>query len=99
MSRQITEVITRKFLNDTAYRLSNSEVRTDFTSTRLYLFDNLIAKKDKVTGKIYITMCGYSTVTTRERLNGLPNVSLCQKNGIQYLNGKPIDTHEWYEIN
>lgn len=98
MARQITETITRKFLNDVSYRLSNSEVRTDFNSTRLYLFNNLIAKKDKATGKIYITMAGWNSNTTRERLNGLPNVSLCQKNGIQYLNGKEINVNEWYEI-
>ena len=45
MSRQITEIISRKFMNDESYRLSNSEVRTDFETTRLYLFGNLIARK------------------------------------------------------
>ena len=44
-------------------------------------------------------MAGYNTQTTRERLNGLPNVSLTQKDFTPYLNGEKIDTYEWYAIN
>ena len=98
MSRQITEIISRKFMNDESYRLSNSEVRRDFETTRLYLFGNLIARKKVGERKFEITMAGYSTPTTRERLNGLPNVRISQKNYAQYLNGKEIDTDAWYTI-
>ena len=98
MSRQVTEIITRKFLNDEYYRLSNSEVRVDFETTRLYLFGNLIARKKVGERKFEITMAGYSTATTRERLNGLPNVRINQKNYTQYLNGQEIDTDAWYTI-
>ena len=98
MSRQITEIITRKFMNDESYRLSNSEVRTDFETTRLYLHNNLIAKKEKATGKIYITLAGWNTVTTRERLNGLPNVRVTQKDFIPYLNGQEINSYDMYEV-
>lgn len=98
MSRQITEIMARKFMNDESYRLSNSEVRTDYISTRLYLHNNLIAKKEKATGKIEVSMAGWNTVTTRERLNGLPNVRVTQKDFIPYLNGKEIDPYEWYAI-
>ena len=99
MSRQITEQIVKAFMNDTALRVSNSEVHTDFRNTRLYLFNNLIAKKDKATGKIRINMAGYPTVTTRERLNGIPNCKIYQRNGKQFLNGVEIDTNTWYAIN
>ena len=98
MSRQITEIISRKFMNDESYRLSNSEVHRDFETTRLYLFGNLIARKKIGERKFEITMAGYGTATTRERLNGLPNVRISQKNYIQYLNGKEIDTDAWYTI-
>ena len=98
MSRQITEIISRKFMNDESYRLSNSEVHTDFVFTRLYLHGNLIAIKKKDTGKIKVSMAGYPTVTTRERLNGLPNVKISQKDFTQYLNGQEIDPHKWYEV-
>ena len=98
MSRKITEIITRKFMNDECYRLSNSEVRTDFKTTRLYLFGNCIARKDKESGKIEVTLAGYNTTTTRERLNGLPNVSIRSKNFTPYLNGQEIDSDEWYEV-
>ena len=99
MARQVTETTIRKFMNDENFRLSNTEIITDSESTKLYLFGNLIARKDKATGKIEVTMAGYGTATTRERLNGLPNVRINQINGAQYLNGKVIDTYKWYAIN
>lgn len=38
-----------------------------------------------------ITAAGWLTNTTKERLNALPNVSILQKKGIWYLNGKQWD--------
>ena len=99
MSRQVTEQIVRAFMNDTAKRVSNSEVHTDFISTRLYLFGNCIAIKKKDTGKIEVSMAGYPTVTTRERLNGIPGVSIRQEKGKQYLNGNEIETDKFYAVN
>ena len=93
MSRQITKEIAKAFMNDQAKRMGNSEVHTDFISTRLYLFNNLIAIKKKDTGKIEVSMAGYPTVTTRERLNGIPNCRVYQKNGVQ------IDSDKFYAIN
>ena len=99
MSRQVTEQIIRAFMNDQAKRISNSEVHTDFISTRLYLFGNCIAIKKKDTGKIEVSMAGYPTVTTRERLNGIPGVSIRQEKGKQYLNGNEIETDKFYAVN
>ena len=99
MSRQVTKEIVKAFMNDQAKRVSNSEVHTDFNSTRLYLFDNLIAIKKKDTGKIEVSMAGYPTVTTRERLNGIPGVSITQRNFKQFLNGKEIETDKFYAVN
>ena len=99
MSRKVTNEIVKAFLNDTAKRVSNSEVHTDFATTILYLFNNLIAIKKKDTGKIEVSMAGYPTVTTRERLNGIPGVSITQRNFKQFLNGNEIETDKFYAVN
>ena len=98
MSRQVTEKTIRKFLNNENFKLSSTEVKTDMEITRLYLFGNCIARKNNLTNKIEITLAGYNTVTTRERLNGLPNVNICSKNFTPYLNGKEIDSDSWYTV-
>ena len=96
MSRQITNEIIRAFMNGENKRISNSEVKADCTGVRMYLFNNLIA--ERVGDRIRITMAGYPTNTTRERLNGIPGVSLTQKKGIQYLNGQEINVNDFYKI-
>ena len=45
-----------------------------------------------------ITNAGWPSVTTRERLNGLPGVHATQKNYEQILNGEPWGG-QWVEIN
>lgn len=52
----------------------------------MFLFGNMIAVR--VGNRLQITTAGWNTVTTRERLNGLPNVSVTQRKGQLYLNGK-----------
>ena len=96
MSRQITDEIIRAFLNGENKKISNSEVKADCKGVRMYLFGNLIA--ERVGNRIRITMAGYPTNTTRERLNGIPGVSLRQEKGIQYLNGKEINVNEFYLV-
>lgn len=65
--------------------------------TFLCLHGNEIASKCHDTGKIRISNAGWFTVTTKERLNGIPNVSIRQKNYVWYLNGKPWGGR-WTEI-
>ena len=57
----------------------------------MYLFDNEIAFYNPTTKVLQITTAGWNTATTRERLNGLPNVSVTQRKGQLYLNGKEWD--------
>ena len=40
---------------------------------------------------IQSTNCGWFSNTTKERLNGLPNVNIYQKNFEWFLNGKKWD--------
>ena len=79
--RQVTEQIASAFINGERKTVSNTH--TD--GKNLFLHGNLIAKKEN--GSLYITDAGWQTNTTKERLNGLPGVSICQKKGTWYLNG------------
>lgn len=48
-------------------------------------------KANRVGNRLQITTAGWNTATTREHLNGLPNVSVIQRRGQLYLNGKEWD--------
>lgn len=65
--------------------LEGKECRVDNTMTNgseLFLFSNCIARKD---GKnMQVTTAKFNTVTTRDRLNMLPNVWVrCRKGNLQ----------------
>ena len=93
MSRQITEKAVRALLLGDNFKQSNTEVkyRKYNDVAVMYLFDNEIAFYSPTTKILEITTAGWNTVTTRERLNGLPNVSVTQRKGQLYLNGKEWD--------
>jgi len=63
----------------------------------LELFGNEIAAADSRDGSIYITNAGWQSNTTKERLNGLPGVSISQQKGKWYLNGELWDG-KWTKI-
>lgn len=86
--RVTTQKAVEAFNNDAKLTLSNTAVLTNDKETSMYLFDNLIATKNKATNSLKITNAGWMRNTTKERLNGLPNVSIQQKKGVWYLNGK-----------
>ena len=78
MSKYINPVI-ESFLKGENKKIANTESKDD----KLYLFDNVIAKfKDS---KLYITTSSWNTLTTRDRLNKLPNVSVKVSKGILYI--------------
>lgn len=95
--RQVTNEVVRAFINGQTKRVSNSETN----GTSLYLWGNEIARKED--GQIKINLCGYNTVTTRERLNGVLEYcigkrALSTKQGTVLLNGKAIPSDEWVTI-
>lgn len=57
-----------------------------------------IAAMDSRGHSLYITNAGWQTNTTKERLNGLNGVSIQQKRGVWYLNGKEWNG-EWTKVN
>ncbi len=65
MSRSTAVKTVRAFLNGDKLKVNNTQTN----GTELYLFGNKIAyKKDN---DIIISMCGYNTITTKDRLNCL----------------------------
>ena len=96
MARQVTQEIVRAFLDGTNKKVSNSEVHADCTGVYMYLFWNLIAKR--VGERTQVTLAGWNTVTTRERLNGLPKCSVTTKQGQAYINGNPVADDEWVQL-
>lgn len=80
--RKITEDIAYAFENGTPLKRTNTE--TD--GNKIWLHGNTIAQK--IDGTIFVTLAGWNTNTTRERLNGLRNVHVRTKLGQPYLNDK-----------
>lgn len=101
--RKITQDAVDCFINRKPFSLSNTEVVIDNKCRwRLTLFGNTIAYMTLGLGwdSLQVTTSGKNTATTRERLNGLPGVSVYQKKGSLYLNGKEwdgslVDIEDW----
>tara|TARA_R100001460_G_scaffold105282_1_gene151775 strand:- start:362 stop:685 length:324 start_codon:yes stop_codon:yes gene_type:complete len=90
--RKITKDSINAFMNAKTFKKQNMEVEVLPNVTILYLHNNAIAYRyNDPEQTLTITNCGWATVTTKERLNALPNVSIQQKNFVWYLNGKEWD--------
>lgn len=87
--RTITQKAVQAFLNAQKFKLSNTEVQVFENVTILLYQNNPISYRYNDPGRtLSITNCGWFSNTTKERLNGLPNVKISQKNFVWYLNGK-----------
>ena len=98
--KQITKKMADAFINGKCYKNSNTEVVVNHyancgTLTQIYLFGNCIAQHDE--NGLQITNAGWFSVTTKERLNALPGVSICQKNYKWFLNGNEW-SGEWTKV-
>ncbi len=97
--RQITREAIKHFIIKKAFKRDNTEVKIqefdDYWIIELRLHNNVIAmyKMGRFApgGRVEISTCGWNTVTTRERLNGLPGVHVTQRNFELFLNGEPWD--------
>ena len=71
--RKISEDSARALLNGKAFKRDNTEVSISENKkySFMYLFGNWIARKNLFTGDVNINNCGYSTVTTKDRLNAI----------------------------
>lgn len=90
--RKITILAINAFLNTKKFKLSNTEVEVLPNVTILKLYNNPIAYLyNDPERTLSITNAGWQSNTTKERLNGLPNVSIQQIKGNWFLNGKEWD--------
>jgi len=94
--KEITKKSVACFLQGKEFSKSNTKVKVLATEKgvpcwiELLLFDNCIATlyTNERVRTLEINNCGYFTNTTKERLNGLPNVYIHQENYVWYLNGQ-----------
>lgn len=91
MSRKVTTSIVSAFIAGNKMSVSNSS--TD--GKALFLHGNKIAEKRE--DGLYITNAGWSSNVTKERLNAIPGVSICQRNLDWYLNGNQWNG-QWTKI-
>ena len=95
--RKVTKQISDAFNSGIKKTAGNTSVSVNENGDCfLYLHGNLIAKR--VNGEIWVTNAGWSSSTTKERLNGLQGVSIYQAKGVWYLNGQEWDG-SWQKIN
>lgn len=96
-ARMVTDAIAQAFLEGKKRRVAN----TSTDGQTIWLHNNAIARKSG-DGSVEITLAGWPTATTRERLNGLLNAlgvnkRVSQRAGSQMLDGKPWDG-EWTNV-
>jgi len=89
--RQITKDAIAAFIKGVPFKRDNTAVRTDHNGVYLALHGNIIAMSSDEFDGWYISNAGWFTNTTKDRLNGLPGVSIVQKQGVWYLNGTVWD--------
>lgn len=93
MARKITEEAVSAFLSGETFGKGNTQVRHDGSRWLLVLHGNPIARYG-ADGRVEVCDGGWQTHTTKERLNGIPGVSVHQSNSQWYLNGIEWDG-EW----
>ena len=87
--RKITKESVNAFMNAKKFNRQNMSVEVLPNVTILKLHGNSIAYRyNDPQRTLSITSCGWFTPTTKERLNALPNVNICQKAFKWYLNGE-----------
>jgi hypothetical protein len=90
--RAITKQSVQAFLNAEKFGQGNTTVQVLPNVAILILHGNEIAYRyNDPERTLSITNCGWFSNVAKERLNALPNVSISQKSGKWYLNGKEWD--------
>mgnify|MGYP003150077097 FL=1 len=90
--RKITQDAIRAFYEKKDFKRGNTQVIAGLETVNMYLHGNLIVR---ATPKgLWINDGGHQSNTTKERLNGLPNVNVHQKNWQWFLNGEAWNGNE-----
>lgn len=91
MARKITTDAINAFMSTKPFCRDNTSVVVLENFIYLQLHSNTIATRAVGSNSIQVTNAGWFTATTKERLNGLPGVSVNQRKGVWYLNGEEWD--------
>lgn len=94
--RKVTQDAVNAFMQHKNFKRGNTTVSIWKGVAELYLHNNLIAEHHP-DGRILISNAGWPTVTTKERLNAIPHVSIYQRNFQWYLNGHAWNGN-WIEV-
>ena len=106
--RKITQMTCNAFVAGRDFTLGNTHVDHHDDVTRMYLHGNLIAElrngESPERREIKMTLAGWPTPTTRERLNGLCEVlrisaRFYQRDHVQYFGDNEVHPHEWFTVN
>jgi len=94
--RKITSDAYNAFKNNRRFKRSNTQVLVNGNIISIELFGNPIVKK--IDGEIFISNGGWSSVTTKERLN--PFVKRIRKNKDSLIINEKIALKDskWYNI-
>ena len=94
--RKVTSKAIAAFTASRNFRSGNTEVTASGGNRHLWLHGHNIARIGP--DGLEINLCGWNTPTTRERLNGLPNVRIHTKQGQAFLNGVAIPSNGWVKV-
>jgi hypothetical protein len=87
MARKITAAATRALIDGHTFKSGNTEVILRGAMAVLTLHGNEIARRF-ASGKLSVSVGGHNSLTTRERLNGIPGVYVHVWRGMLFLNGE-----------
>ena len=99
--RQITKQATSALRDGHTFKLANTAVTSFDGRHCMFLHGHIIAARRHDVPAISLSLCGWNTPTTRERLNGIAQayglpVRFCQRNHAAWV--REIDTGREYEI-
>ena len=86
--KKISIESAQSFMDNKKFKKSNTRVQVENGITSLHLYESCIAVKDS-SGNVFISNRGYTTVTTKERLNAILshfNNGIYQRKGVWYFN-------------
>ena len=95
--RKVTQKIANAFNRGESKTIGN----TCTDGQAVYLHGNKIAERNE--SGVFMTLAGWNTTTTRERLNGIAqvlgfDVSFNQKDFEPYFNGSAVSPNEWVKV-
>lgn len=93
--RKVTKLAENAFNKGLEFKQGNTQVIVAGEDVQLFLHGNLIASRRLYRGTVQFSLCGWPSVTTRERLKAA-GIDIHQKDGVQYCNSVAIDPDKIY---